>query len=153
GFLTLSADSDPPADLLLGLRELGWVEGQNLTIARRSAANREDQLATLAVDLVRLRVDLIVTSSTQAALAAKRATPTIPIVVTFVADPVGSGLVASLARPTGNVTGVTTLSAGLIAKRLELLKAAVPGVSRIAVLWQPSVLGDRVLRNMEEEAT
>jgi putative ABC transport system substrate-binding protein len=107
GFLTVSAGSDPPADLLLGLRELGWVEGQNLTIESPSAVDREDRLATLAVDLVPLRMDLIVTSSTQAALAAKRATTAIPIVVTFVADPVGSGLVASLARPAGNVTGVT----------------------------------------------
>src|SRR5260370_15556097 len=91
----------------------------------------------LAAELVRLKVDVIVTSSTPAAQAAKRATTTIPIVVTFAADPVGSGLVASLARPGGNITGLTTLAGGLVAKRLEVLKWVASGATSLASLWQP----------------
>jgi len=93
-------------DISPGLRELGWIEGQNIAVEYRWAANREDQLPALAAELVRLKVDVIVTSSGLAAQAAKRATATIPIVATFVADPVGAGLVASLARPGGNITGL-----------------------------------------------
>src|SRR5262245_3578311 len=115
GFLSLAAGPTPTMDLVPGLRALGWIEGQNIAIECRWAANREDRLAVLADELVRRKVDIIVTSSTPAARAAKRATATIPIVVTFVADPVGSGLVESLAHPGGNVTGVTTLSSGLVA--------------------------------------
>jgi len=117
----------------------------------RWAANKEDELAALAAELVRLKMDVIVTSSTPAAHAAKRATTTIPIVITFVADPVGSGLVASLARPGGNITGVTTLSAGLVAKRLELLKALLSRSTRVAILWQPGVFGERTVHDMMEE--
>jgi putative ABC transport system substrate-binding protein len=138
-------------DISPGLRELGWIEGQNIAVEYRWAANREDQLPALAAELVRLRVDVIVTSSTPAAQAAKRATSTIPIVVTFAADPVGSGLVASLARPGGNITGLTTLARGLVAKRLELLKAVASGSTRMAVLWQPGALGERAMRDMVEE--
>jgi len=138
-------------DISPGLRDLGWIEGQNLVVEYRWAANREDRLPALAAELVRLKVDVIVTASTPAALAAKRATTTIPIVLTFVADPEGSGLVASLARPGGNITGLTTLARGLVAKRLELLKAVVPGVSRMAVLWQPGALGERAMGDMVEE--
>src|SRR5882762_11903575 len=127
GFLSLSPGPTPTMDISPGLRELGWIEGQNTAIEYRWAANREDQLPALAAELVRLKVDVIVTSSTPAAQAAKRATTTIPIVMTFVADPVGSGLVASLARPGGNITGLTTLARGLVAKRLELLKAVASG--------------------------
>ena len=127
------------------------IEGQNIAVEYRWAANREDQLPALAAELVRLRVDVIVTSSTPAAQAAKRATSTIPIVVTFAADPVGSGLVASLARPGGNITGLTTLARGLVAKRLELLKAVASGSTRMAVLWQPGALGERAMRDMVEE--
>ena len=130
-------------DISPGLRELGWIEGQNIAIEYRWAAGREDQLPALAAELVRLKVDVIVTSSTLAAQAAKRATTTIPIVVTFVADPVEGGLVASLARPGGNITGLTTLAAGLVAKRLELLKAVVSRSTRMAVLWQPGALAER----------
>jgi len=151
GFLSLSPGPTPTMDISPGLRELGWIEGQNTAIEYRWAANREDQLPALAAELVRLKVDVIVTSSTPAALAAKRATTTIPIVMTFVADPVGSGLVASLARPGGNITGLTTLARGLVAKRLELLKAVVPGSTRMAVLWQPGALGERAMRDMVEE--
>src|SRR5712664_2121895 len=151
GFLSLSSGPTPTMDISPGLRELGWIEGQNIVVEYRWAANREDQLPALAAELVRLKVDVIVTSSTPAAQAAKRATTTIPIVVTFAADPVGSGLVASLARPGGNITGLTTLARGLVAKRLELLKAVVSGSTRMAVLWQPGALGERAMRDMVEE--
>jgi putative ABC transport system substrate-binding protein len=151
GFLSLSPGPTYTMDISPGLRELGWIEGQNIAVEYRWAANREDQLPTLAAELVRLKVDVIVTSSTPAAQAAQRATTTIPIVVTFVADPVGSGLVASLARPGGNITGLTTLATGLVAKRLELLKAVVSGTNSMAVLWQPGALGERAMRDLMEE--
>ena len=152
GFLSLSSGPTPTMDISPGLRELGWIEGQNIAVEYRWAAGREDQLPALAAELVRLKVDVIVTSSGLAAQAAKRATATIPIVATFVADPVGAGLVASLARPGGNITGLTTLAAGLSAKRLELLKAVVSGSTRIAVLWQRGALGgERAERDMVEE--
>ncbi len=152
GFLSLSTGPTPTMDISPGLRELGWIEGQNIAVEYRWAAGREDQLPALAAELVRLKVDVIVTSSGLAAQAAKRATATIPIVATFVADPVGAGLVASLARPGGNITGLTTLAAGLSAKRLELLKAVVSGSTRIAVLWQRGALGgERAERDMVEE--
>ena len=151
GILSLAAGPNPNMDIFRGLRELGWIEGRNIAAEYRWAAGREDQLPTLAAELVRLKVDIIVTSSTPAAQAAKQATTTIPIVITFVADPVGSGLVASLARPAGNITGVSTLAAGLVAKRLELLRAVAPGVKRVAVLWQPGILGETTTRSMREE--
>jgi putative ABC transport system substrate-binding protein len=138
-------------DVLPGLRELGWVEGRNLFVERRWAAGQEDQLPAMAADLVNLKMDVIVTLSTPAAMAAKQATNTIPIVITFVADPLGSGLVASLARPGGNITGVTTIAPELVAKRLELLKQVVPDAGRIAVLWDPIGLTERTRRNMREE--
>ena len=122
-----------------GLRDLGWVEGQNIAIEVRYAEGKHDRLPELAAELVRLKVDVIFASTTPAALAAKQATTTIPIVIGFVADPVGSELVASLARPGGNITGWTHLAGmELNAKRLELLKAAVPGAARIGALWNPA---------------
>jgi putative ABC transport system substrate-binding protein len=139
-------------DVFRALRELGWIEGQNLAVEYRWAAGREERLPAFAVELVRSEVDLIVTSSTPAALAAQQATSTIPIVVTFVADPVGSGLVASLARPGSNITGVTTLTPELMAKRVELLKYAVPQAKRMAILWDPTGLADRTQRSMRKEA-
>jgi ABC-type uncharacterized transport system substrate-binding protein len=151
GFLSLSPGRTPTMDISPGLRELGWIEGQNIAIEYRWAAGREHQLPALAAELVRLKVDVIVTSSTPAAQAAKRATTTIPIVATFVADPVGGGLVASLSRPGGNITGLTTLASGLGAKRLELLKAVVSRSTHMAVLWQPGILGERTTREMEKE--
>jgi len=117
-----------------GLREFGYVEGQNITIVRRYAEGNLDLFPRLATELVRLKVDVILAPSSSAALAAKNATTAIPIVFALVNDPVGVGLVASLARPNGNVTGLTPMSAQLGAKRLELLKEAVPGISRIAIL-------------------
>ncbi|HEU4352453.1 MAG TPA: ABC transporter substrate-binding protein [Burkholderiales bacterium] len=154
GLLSLSAGSNPNMDVFLfrGLRELGWIEGKNLSVEYRWAAGQQDRLPELAADLVRRNVDLIVTSSTPAALAAKQATTRIPIVITFVADPVGSGLVAGLARPGGNVTGITTLTPELVAKRLELVKQLASRASRIAVLWDPAALPEGTMRYMREQA-
>jgi len=151
GTLSLAAGPNPTMDVFLGLRELGWVEGHNLVVDQRWAAGREEELPALAAELVRLKPDVIVTLTTLAARAAKQATTTIPIVFTFVADPVGSDLVASLARPGGNITGVTTLAAGLVAKRMELLKAMVPQARRMAVLWQPGGFGEETAQNMRQE--
>jgi len=117
------------------LRELGWIEGQNVVIERRFAENRVERLPELAAELVRLNVDVIVGIGTLAPLAAKRATTTIPIVMTAAGDPLGSGLVASLARPGGNVTGMSLMAPDLGGKRLELLKEVLPRLSRVAVLW------------------
>ena len=121
-----------------GLGELGWVEGRNIAIEARFAEGKTDHVATLAAELVRLKMDVIVTFSTPAALAAKQTTTTVPIVIGAAADPVGSGIVASLAHPGGNVTGWTHLGLELRAKYLELLKEAVPGAGRFGVLWNPS---------------
>jgi putative ABC transport system substrate-binding protein len=118
-----------------GLRELNYVEGQNIAIEYRFAEGKPEQLPMLAAELVRMKVDVIVAWGTQATLAAKQATTTIPIIMTGVTDPAQSGLVASLARPGGNITGATTLAADLSGKRLELLKEIVPNLSRVAVLW------------------
>jgi ABC-type uncharacterized transport system substrate-binding protein len=122
-----------------GLRDLGWVEGQNIALEVRDAQGQRERLPALAVELVRLKVDVLFASTTPAALAAQHATATIPIVIGFVADPVGSGLVASLARPGGNITGWTHLAGvALNAKRVELLMEAVPGVARLGALWNPA---------------
>jgi putative ABC transport system substrate-binding protein len=135
-----SADRNRPYldGLRRGLRELGWLEGQNIAIEARFAEGKTDHLATLAAELVRLKMDVIVTFTTPAALAAKQATAAIPIVIGAAADPVGTGIVASLARPGGNVTGWTHLGLELRAKYLELLKEAVPAATRFGVLWNPS---------------
>lgn len=120
-----------------GLRELGYVEGRSIIIEWRFAQGSPDRLRELMADLIRLPVHVIVTDGTQVTRLAKTMTGTIPIVMTLDGDPIGSGNIASLARPGGNVTGMTTLQSGLGAKRLELLKQAVLGVSRVAVLWKP----------------
>jgi putative ABC transport system substrate-binding protein len=151
GILSLASGPNPNMDIFPGSRELGWIEGQNMVVEYRWAAGREDQLPVLAAQLVRLKVDIIVTSTTPAAQAAKQATTTIPIVMTFVADPVGSGLVASLARPGGNITGLSTLATGLVAKRFDLLKTLAPAIKRMAVLWEPDVFAERTTRSMREE--
>jgi putative ABC transport system substrate-binding protein len=138
-----------------GLRDLGYVEGRNLVIEYRDAEGKPDRLPALAAELVALKVDVIFAGgSTRTALAAKQATRTLPIVFAAVGDPVGSGLVTSLARPGGNVTGLSSLAPELVGKRLELLTQAVPGVSRVAVLWLPGALGERTDKDMlkEEEA-
>src|SRR6266550_4869711 len=129
------------------LSKLGWIEGKNITIEYRSAENKgPERLPELAADLVRLKVDLIWVSGITAALAAKKATTTIPIVMTSVIDPVGAGLVASLARPGGNVTGFSGLGAELNTKRLEILKDAVPKLARVGLLRPP---GDSVLTDLQ----
>jgi putative tryptophan/tyrosine transport system substrate-binding protein len=119
------------------LRELGYIEGQNLAVEARSAEGKPERLPALAADLVRLNVDVIVVASTAGALAAKRATEAIPIVAVNVGDPVGTGLVASLARPGGNVTGLTFLGTDLTGKQLALLKEAIPSAGRVAIFANP----------------
>ena len=120
------------------LAELGWIEGRNVVIEYRAAEGQVDRLPHLAVDLVRMHVDVIVALPTPAALEARRATSTIPIVMVSVGDPVGLGLVESLAKPGGNVTGLSyTVGAFLVDKQLELLKEALPGLVRVAVLSNP----------------
>jgi ABC-type uncharacterized transport system substrate-binding protein len=131
-----------------GLRERGYVEGQSVVLEYRSAGGRIERFPELAAELVRLNLDLIVASNTPAARAARAATTTIPIVVPVMGDPVGDSLVASLARPGGNVTGMTFLGPELATKRLELLKHALPSVSRIAALWQPDAYGEPTMREM-----
>jgi putative ABC transport system substrate-binding protein len=122
-----------------GLGELGWVEGQNIAIEYRFAEGKLDRLPDLAAELVNLKIDVLVaTGGTPPALAAKKASTMIPIVFLPVGDPVATGLVASLARPGGNITGLSNMQVGLSGKRLELLKEVVPKVSRVAVLWNPS---------------
>jgi ABC-type uncharacterized transport system substrate-binding protein len=142
GYLRVTSPSDRPPLLdafRQRLRELGWVEGQNIVIDYRYAEGRVDRLPDLAAELVRLKVDLIVSAGTQGVTAAKNATETIPIVMIGVRDPVGTGLIASLARPGGNVTGVSGY-AGLeiVAKQLELLKETVPKIRRVAILSNPT---------------
>ena len=131
----------PPGDatyraLLQGLHELGYAEGQNILIEFRWG--EPHRFPEFASELVRLHADVIATFGTPAALAAKQATTTVPIVMALVGDPVRTGIVASLAQPGGNATGVTNLAPGMVAKRLELLKEAVPNVSRVALLWNPA---------------
>jgi putative ABC transport system substrate-binding protein len=118
-----------------GLQELGWIEGKNVVIEYRYAENRLDRLPELAAELARLNVDVIVAAGTLAPLAAKRATATIPIVMTSAGDPLGTGLVASLARPAGNITGLSLMSPEIAAKRLELLRDTIPELTRVAVIW------------------
>jgi putative ABC transport system substrate-binding protein len=120
-----------------GLRDLGWMEGKNIGIEYRYAEGETERLPDLAADLVRLKVDIIVAAFANDALAAKKATRTIPIVMASTGDPVATGLVGSLARPGGNITGLSTMSPDLAGKRLQLLKEIVPKLSRLAVLWNP----------------
>ncbi len=126
-----------------GLRDLGYVEGRNVVIEYREAEGKFERLPGLAADLIALNVDVIVAPTTVAALAAKQATRTLPIVFFGATDPVTGGLVGSLARPGGNVTGLAGFSPELVGKCLEVLKQAVPGASRVAILWQPGSGGER----------
>jgi putative ABC transport system substrate-binding protein len=123
---------------LEGLHDLGYVEGQNLVIEYRGAEGQHEQFPDLVAELVRLKVDVLVVPNTPAALAAKQATRTIPIVMPSMGDPLGTGLVASLARPGGNITGLSGIQPELVGKQLEFLKAVLPTVSRVAVLWNPA---------------
>jgi putative tryptophan/tyrosine transport system substrate-binding protein len=137
GYLSLGSASDTPYILdafRQGLRELGWVEGQNIVIALRYAEWQPDRLADVAAELVQLQVDVIVVGNPLTARAAKHATSTIPIVGVILGSPVETGLVASLARPGGNITGLAEQYADLVVKWLELLKEAVPQASRVGVL-------------------
>ena len=118
------------------LRELGYVDGQNVSIESRAADGNNERLPGLAAELVKLKVDVLLTTGTPAAVAAKRATSVIPIVTAVVADPVGAGLVTNLARPGGNLTGIADLDDELTGKRLGLLKEAVPRLSRVAIIWK-----------------
>jgi ABC-type uncharacterized transport system substrate-binding protein len=133
-----------------GLRELGYVEGKNIVIEWRYAEGKQDGLPALAAELVRLKVDVIVTSASGETRAAKEATSTIPIVMTNDNDPVGSGFVASLARPAGNITGLSTLAPELSGKRMEILREIIPRLSRVAVLASSTQPGyAQVLEEME----
>jgi len=137
-----------------GLRELGYIEGRNIVIEYRFADGKFDRLDQLAAEFVRLNVDIIVSVVTQASLAAKNATSTIPIVIVSVGDPVGAGLIASLARPGANVTGTSAMAPQIIGKSLALLKQTVPTVSPVAVLWNPNnvTYQGQILRETEMAA-
>jgi ABC-type uncharacterized transport system substrate-binding protein len=137
----------------LGLRDLGYVEGRNIAFEHRSLEGKDEILPSLAAELVALRPDVILASGTPAARAAKIATQTIPIVFARIGDPIGFGLVPSLARPGGNLTGVSVLTFDLAAKRLELLATAVPDAKRVGVLWDPGNFAHRpILREIEDAA-
>jgi len=140
GFLTTGGQSSKEA-FRQGLRELNYVEGKNIIIDYRQTEGKAERLNELAAELARLKPDVIVAGSTQDVLAAKNASSTIPIVMMTVGDPVASKLVDSLARPGGNITGVTSLSPDVNGKRLELLKETVPTLSRVGVLWNPQGAG------------
>jgi putative ABC transport system substrate-binding protein len=142
GFLASSSPSTPGLagyveEFRRGLRELGYDEGSNIVIEYRYANGNNDRLPALVAELLRLGVHVIVTEGTSSTVAAKRAAGTVPIVMALVGDPVGTGLVESLARPGANVTGVTTLAFALVGKQMELLKEVVPSLSTLAVLWNP----------------
>ena len=136
-FGTSETDRRGQQPFLEGLRDLGWIEGQNIAIERRYANESQNRLPDIAADLVRLGVDVIVVRDSVAIRPAMQATETIPIVIAVSGDPVAAGLIDSLARPGGNITGLTNVSPQLAGKRLELLKEAVPGVSNVAVLGPP----------------
>jgi putative ABC transport system substrate-binding protein len=156
GYLVTGGLDSPETRVLLdafrqGLRERGYVEGQNIVIEYRAADGQLERFPALATELVRLKPEVIVAQGTPAALAAKDATTMIPIVTPVMGDPVGDGLVASLARPGGNITGLTFLGPELVAKRLELLTEALPRVSRVAALWHPGAYAERTTRDMVQE--
>ena len=138
------------------MRKLGWIEGKNITIEYRFAEQKTEHLPELAAELVRLKVDLIVTTGQPPALAAKNATTTIPIVMASSVDPVGEGLIASLARPGGNITGFASLVSELNTKRLEILKDAVPKLTRVGLLRSPgasaSIARDLQLKELRPAA-
>jgi len=146
GYLATNLAGSPPVAreaFLQGLRDLGYVEGRNVVIEYRDAEGKDERLIALAAELVALKVNVIVTAAgTLAALAAKRGTRSLAIVFIAVGNPVTSGLVASLARPGGNATGLSAVSPDLAGKWFELLKQTAPGISRVALLRQPGALGD-----------
>jgi putative ABC transport system substrate-binding protein len=153
GWLLSGSLEAPETRVLLGAfrqgaRERGYVEGQNIVIEYRAAEGRLDRFPALAADLVRLKVDLIVAGSNAAARAAQQATTTIPIVAPTMGDPVGDRFVTSLARPGGNITGLTFLGPELAPKRLELLKEALPKMSRVVGVWHPGAFGEHTNQDM-----
>jgi putative ABC transport system substrate-binding protein len=143
-----SSDTPAAGSFYERLKDLGYVEGHNIAIDRRYGAFNGDRFRQLAAELVELKVDVLVVMTTSPARAAKQSTSTIPIVVAGMADPVGDELVASLARPGGNITGTTFLGPELVAKRLGLLKQTVPGLSRVAALWHPTAYGERTMEGL-----
>jgi putative ABC transport system substrate-binding protein len=155
GFLGLVSPSSHASRVTAfraGLRDLGWIEGRNLFIEFRWAEGNYDRLPALAEELLRLNIDVLVTHGAAGALAAKKATSTIPIVITAVGDMLALGLVSSLSRPGGNVTGLSLFAAELTAKRLELIKEAVPSVTRVAILLNPGNAATQFVLS-ETEAT
>jgi putative ABC transport system substrate-binding protein len=139
-YLSAASGPGPHEDAFLqGLRERGYVEGKNIIIEWRFAEGQEDRLAPLAAELVRLNVDIVITDGTRVTRAAKNATRTISIVMASDADPIASGYVTSLARPGGNITGLTNNNPDLSGKRLEVLKESIPGISRVGIVWNPEV--------------
>ena len=154
GYLAaVSASADAPRleAFRQGLRELGYIEGKNIFIDYRHQSGSFERLPDLAAELIALKIDVLVAVTTNAALAAKKATMTVPIVFMGVTDPITAGLVESLARPGGNSTGVTNMAAILTGKRLELLKEAIPKVRRVAVLWDPQAPGSTPQWNESQE--
>src|SRR4029453_11675462 len=147
GFLSPSSPSDSRTPLRFGafrqgLREVGYLEGRTIAIESRWAAGKYERLPGLAAELVRLKMDVIVTAAVPAIRAVKEATSTIPIVMAVVVDPVATGLVASFARPGGNITGLSVMTPELVGKQLEMLREIVPKASRVAVLWNPANPGN-----------
>ena len=145
GYVTGSGDANNPGPYVeafrQGLRDLGYIEGKKILVEYRYAEGKLDRIPGLVAELVQLKVDVLVATTLPAIRAAKQATKTIPIVMLTVQDPVATGIVDSLARPGGNITGLTTLARDLSGKRLELLKEAIPGISRVGVLWDANAPG------------
>jgi putative tryptophan/tyrosine transport system substrate-binding protein len=148
GYLAATGSGPSPA-FLQGPLDLGYVEGKNIAIVFRTAEGKSERNADLAAELVRLKVDIIVTDNTAAALALKKATSTIPIVMMTSTDPVGSGLIASFARPGGNVTGLTSVTGEIGGKHLELLKEIVPRLNRVAILMAKGRANDLFIKETE----
>ena len=145
GYISPGSPSDPVRQRRLdafrqGLRDLGYVEGQSIAIESRWAEGKYDRYPALAADLVRLKVHVIVAVGGRASQVAQQATRTIPIIMSVVIDPLGAGLVSNLARPQGNVTGISMMAPDLIGKQFEVLKEVLPEVFRVAVLWNPAIL-------------
>ena len=153
GYIAAESGSSPPQAFVQALRELGYVEGKNIAFEYRASEGKTGSYPDLVADLVRLKVDILVTSASGATVAAKKATHTIPIVMTSSTDPVGTGLVASLARPGGNITGVTSVTGELGGKFLELLKEIVPKLSRVVIpAPQGSITEDLFIKETENPA-
>ena len=156
GFLITGSLESPEQRLILsafyqGLREHGYIDGQNVLVEVRAADSKIERFPALVSELVGLNLDVIVASNSVAGLAVQQATTTIPIVVPVMGDPVGDGLVSSLARPGGNITGLTFLGPQLVPKRLALLKEALPSAFRVAALWHPGAYGARTMNDMMNE--